>query len=250
MNNETILKNTIEMVKLYCNEINDVELAKKVLADPHYYATTYKCVLPFIRLASSIIIEAQEGINAKTTSKTIISAIKKTLAPNDKRPIYQYLIEQDGKFHACDGYRAIRLIDDIPCLPHLPEEMKAINAMDFAKLFQPLEAAATKENIIELPTIAELKTFIETYKPRGREAKWKTIQPYIIKNVIAINPLYLLDMMQALPGCIAYKTGDPSQTKPLYFTAENGDGLILPVRIENWKLEKGNEWNIKDEAVK
>lgn len=61
---------------------------------------------------------------------------------------------------------------------------------------------------------------------RGR----KTITTsYFLDNFIHVNPQYLIDMIQALPGCTAYKP--QSQTSPIYFEAPNGDdGILLPVR--------------------
>ena len=77
---------------------------------------------------------------------------------------------------------------------------------------------------LNLPTIAELKAFIAENKAKyGKDNRI----PYCIDNYVYVNPQYLIDFMQALPDCTAYK---PDNNKsPIYFIADNGDGILLPV---------------------
>ena len=44
---------------------------------------------------------------------------------------------------------------------------------------------------------------------------------------IWVNSNYLIDMLKCLPNAKVYVVG---QLSPIYFEADNGDGILLPVR--------------------
>lgn len=134
------------------------------------------------------------------------------------RPEMCGLFTYGDRFVICDGYRLLRLTNDISSIPHVE------NDFDVASVMKGL--GPTSETL-QLPTVGELRAHIITHNvKRGR----KTITTsYFLDNFIHVNPQYLIDMIQALPGCTAYKP--QSQTSPIYFEAPNGDdGILLPVR--------------------
>ena len=52
-------------------------------------------------------------------------------------------------------------------------------------------------------------------------------KPFCIDGFIWVSPQYLIDMIQALPGCTAIRPA--RNIDPIYFGAETGEGLLLPV---------------------
>ena len=69
-----------------------------------------------------------------------------------------------------------------------------------------------------------MKAFISEMKAKHGA---KNNIPYCIDGFIYVNPQFLLDFMQALPGCEAIRPEDAKH--PIYFKSEDGDGILLPV---------------------
>lgn len=140
--------------------------------------------------------------------------------------------EKDGKYFVCDGYRALRLNEDITALEHVNAEA-APRVEDLINT-----AAAARQNYaLELPGAAEIKAHIAACGG----AKNAKQNPLYIGGLVGVNPVYLLDMLQALPGCVAYVA--ENYTSVIYFTAENGDGILCPVRpSDEKKAELANNW--------
>lgn len=58
----------------------------------------------------------------------------------------------------------------------------------------------------------------------------------LINNFICVNLQYLIDMMEALPGCVMYQPDTPID--PIYMKASNGDdGILLPLRRSELQKE-------------
>lgn len=180
---------------------------------------------PFFEAATELLRDALAGISEQSTSKTVAAAVKRMLAKDDTRPALKFMhrIEFRGeiRYAVCDGYRALALKHDITCLPHANE------GENFIDLNQAMDLEKHVE--INLPTVKDLKATIAAHpelnsrKTRGNRA------PALLDEKIGVNAVYLLDMLQALPGCRAWMTG--SYYKPIYFESEDGDGILLPVRL-------------------
>lgn len=129
----------------------------------------------------------------------------------------------------CDGYHAVRLNNDVPELP------RVAGGLELNRIFDHLP----QREVIHLPALSDLRKYIDDAKaafiaenPNAAQRRRKCANPHMIYNLPGtdcyVNALYLLDMMTALEAPAAYKPSSPNS--PIYFTADNGDGVLLPVR--------------------
>ena len=170
---------------------------------------------PFYAQAAALLIEAKTRMSVAASSRSILSAAKR-FANSDKEH-FRGIFEDDGRFCICDGYRFVRFVRDLPSLPRVEQR-----PIDTGKLVKA--AVAEAEGLVPLPTVADLKAFLAADKAKGGKRS-----PYPLEGGRWwCNPQFLLDMLQALPGCRAWWPKGP--LKPMYFEADNGDGLLLPVR--------------------
>lgn len=119
----------------------------------------------------------------------------------------------------CDGYHAVRFKDKM--------DLDEVDAKFSEKLFDMGNIVCKPDGAfeIELPNIVDVKL---ASKNKTSE-KDKTPKKFCLnaEHNIWVNPQYLLNMMGCLPDCKAYAT---SSIGTIYFEAENGDGVLLPVR--------------------
>lgn len=130
---------------------------------------------------------------------------------------------RDGStlYCVCDSFVAIRF-NEKPLLPEIDskyhgQEMQLehiVRKPDFSKE-------------IALPDIGELKVYIKTHKIKEKNNP-KKVADYLLDEELNlwVNPQYLLNAMECLPDCKAYAA---NRISPIYFNAENGDGVVMPV---------------------
>lgn len=194
----------------------DNEGADNVIANPENWVASD--LIPFYASAAELVIEARTKLDTKTTPRTKLNAIKRIIkAVPDSRQQFRGLFPYEDRFIVIDGYRLIRLQNDISSLPHVE------NDFDVAAV---MKNGGPTEEMLQLPTVGELKAFITSNKVKhGR----RFLAPYCLNDFVWCNPNYLIDMIQALPGCVAYKP--KTSHSPIYFAAPDGDdGILLPVR--------------------
>ena len=95
--------------------------------------------------------------------------------------------------------------------------------MQLEQIVKPMDGS--KE--IALPDISELKVYIKTHKIKEKNNP-KKVADYLLDEELNlwVNPQYLLNAMECLPDCKAYAA---NRISPIYFKAENGDGVVMPV---------------------
>ena len=191
--------------------------ASNVISNPEKWISSD--YFPFYASAAELLIEIRARLDTQTTPRTTLAAITRIYKNcNDRRPDMQGIFTFGDRFVICDGYRLLRLTNDISSLPHVTNDFDVTSVMK--------DVGPTNETL-KLPTLGEIRAFITESKVKHGKRSLPT--PYCIDDFIWCNPQYLIDMMQALPGCIAYKPKKP--TSPIYFEAANGDdGILLPVR--------------------
>ena len=130
---------------------------------------------------------------------------------------------RDGStlYCVCDGYVAIRF-NEKPLLPEIDEKYHG-QEMQLEQIVKPMDGS--KE--IALPDISELKVYIKTHKIKEKNNP-KKVADYLLNKELNlwVNPQYLLNAMECLPDCKAYAA---NRISPIYFKAENGDGVVMPV---------------------
>lgn len=178
------------------------------------------------QLEADMLVEQSK----KSGTKSIVSAANRIIknAQNAPREILWGMFTNQNKdgstlYCVCDGYVAVRF-NDKPLLPEIDSKYHG-QEMQLEKIVKKGDCA--KE--IDLPDMAELKVYIKTHKIKKTKTQDAGIEPYLLNEEMGlyVNPQYLLNVMECLPDCKAYAT---NAVGGVYMEAENGDGLVLPVR--------------------
>ena len=176
------------------------------------------------QLESDMIIEQSK----KSGTKSIVTAANRIIknAESLKKPLLAGMFTnqtRDGStlYCVCDSYVAIRF-NKKPLLPEIDEKYHG-QEMQLEQIVKPMDGS--KE--IVLPDIDKLKVYIKTHKIKEKNNP-KKVADYLLNEELNLwaNPQYLLNAMECLPDCKAYAV---SRISPIYFKAENGDGVVMPV---------------------
>lgn len=176
------------------------------------------------QLESDMLIEQSK----KSGTKSIVTAANRIIknAESLKRsPVLEGMFTnqtRDGStlYCVCDSFVAIRF-NEKPLLPEIDSKYLG-QEMQLEYIVKPIDSS--KE--IALPDIAELKVYIKTHKIKEKNNP-KKVADYLLDEELNlwVNPQYLLNAMECLPDCKAYAA---NRISPIYFKAENGDGVCLP----------------------
>ena len=164
----------------------------------------------------------------KSGTKSIVTAANRIIknAESLKKPLLTGMFTnqaRDGStlYCVCDSFVAIRF-NEKPLLPEIDEKWHG-QEMQLEQIVKPMDGS--KE--ITLPDIGELKVYIKTHKIKEKNNP-KKVADYLLNEELNlwVNPQYLLNAMECLPDCKAYAA---NRISPIYFKAENGDGVVMPV---------------------
>ena len=164
----------------------------------------------------------------KSGTKSIVTAANRIIKNAELRnkPMLEGMFTnqtRDGStlYCVCDGYVAIRF-NKKPLLPEIDEKLHG-QEMNLEYVVNPTDGS--KE--IALPDLSELKIYIKTHKINEKNNP-KKVADYLLNEELNlwVNPQYLLNAMECLPDCKAYAE---DRISPIYFKAENGDGVVMPV---------------------
>ena len=176
------------------------------------------------QLEADMLIEQSK----KSGTKSIVTAANRIIKNAELRnkPMLEGMFTnqtRDGStlYCVCDSFVAIRF-NEKPLLPEIDEKWHG-QEMQLEQIVKPMDGS--KE--ISLPDISELKVYIKTHKIKEKNNP-KKVADYLLdeKLNLWVDPQYLLNAMECLPDCKAYAANRISQ---IYFKAENGDGVIMPV---------------------
>lgn len=190
--------------------------------------TDYKIILETKELMEACRKEMMDDEARRGGVKAIQAAAKRIIKNAKTRPLETLwgmftnkLSDGSEVYCVCDGFHAVRFKDRLP-LEEIEEKYRA-SEMDMNDIIKPGDWYTE----IELPNIVDVK-IASKVRARPDDKKDKSIKPLRINKGINlwVNPAYLLDMMECLPGCKAY-AGNNKQI--IYFKAENGDGCLCPV---------------------
>ena len=175
-------------------------------------------------LESDMLIEQSK----KSGTKSIVTAANRIIknAESLKKPLLAGMFTnqtRDGSMLSCvcDSYVAIRF-NEKPLLPEIDEKYHG-QEMQLEQIVKPMDGSKK----IALPDIGELKVYIKTHKIKEKNNP-KKVADYLLNEELNlwVNPQYLLNAMECLPDCKAYAA---NRISPIYFKAENGDGVVMPV---------------------
>ena len=164
----------------------------------------------------------------KSGAKSIVTAANRIIKNGEslKKPLLDGMFTnqtRDGStlYCVCDSYVAIRF-NEKPLLPEIDSKYHG-QEMQLEQIVKPMDGS--KE--ITLPNISELKVYIKTHKIKEKNNP-KKVADYLLNEELNlwVDPQYLLNAMECLPDCKAYVA---NRISPIYFKAENGDGVVMPV---------------------
>ena len=176
------------------------------------------------QLEADMLIEQSK----KSGTKSIVTAANRIIknAESLKKPLLEGMFTnqtRDGStlYCVCDGIVAIRF-NEKPLLPEIDSKYHG-QEMQLEQIVKPMDSS--KE--IALPDISELKVYIKTHKIKEKNNPKKVADYLLDKELnLWVDPQYLLNAMECLPNCKAYAA---NRISPIYFKAENGDGVVMPV---------------------
>ena len=176
------------------------------------------------QLEADMLIEQSK----KSGTKSIVTAANRIIknAESLKKPLLTGMFTNQTRYGStlycvCDSYVAIRF-NEKPLLPEIDEKWHG-QEMQLEQIVKPMDGS--KE--IALPDIGELKVYIKTHKIKEKNNP-KKVADYLLNEELNlwVDPQYLLNAMECLPDCKAYVA---NRISPIYFKAENGDGVVMPV---------------------
>ena len=176
------------------------------------------------QLEADMLIEQSK----KSGAKSIVTAANRIIKNGEslKKPMLAGTFTnqtRDGStlYCVCDSYVAMRF-NKKPLLPEIDEKYHG-QEMQLEQIVKPMDGS--KE--ISLPDIGELKVYIKTHKIKEKNNP-KKVSDYLLNEELNlwVNPQYLLNAMECLPDCKAYAA---NRISPIYFKAENGDGVVMQV---------------------
>ena len=176
------------------------------------------------QLEADMLIEQSK----KSGDKSIVTAANRIIKNGEslKKPLLAGMFTNQTKdgstlYCVCDSYVAIRF-NEKPLLPEIDSKYHG-QEMQLEQIVKPMDGS--KE--ITLPNIGELKVYIKTHKIKEKNNP-KKVADYLLDEELNlwVNPQYLLNVMECLPDCKAYAA---NRISLIYFKAENGDGVVMPV---------------------
>lgn len=176
------------------------------------------------QLEADMLIEQSN----KSGTKSIVTAANRIIKNAELRnhPMLEGMFTNQTKdgstlYCVCDGYVAIRFNKKQP-LPEIDSKYHG-QEMQLEQIVRPIYDSEE----ITLPNIDELKVYIKTHKIKEKNND-KKVADYLLDEELNlwVNPQYLLNAMECLPDCKAYAA---NRISPIYFKAENGDGVVMPV---------------------
>lgn len=159
-----------------------------------------------------------EDSGKPAATKTVTAAVKRVYSGLDKESPFRGIMTAGNFRIACDGAHAVFLRSCSPDLPATKKQSPSAEPL-LTKLAEFENAPKTGE--LHLPTIRELKAWIKT-----RRAKDKKKLAYNLDGVM-VNPAYLLNLLEALPGCIAYRP--ENIIGGIVFLSGEDRGILMPL---------------------
>lgn len=159
-------------------------------------------------------------LGALNAAKRIIKSAKN----GPRSALYGSWMEGDLQCY-CDGYRAVRLREALPT-ETIPAGTMPMNVSNIVE-----SDRRNMGEVLSLPTIPDLKAHIKIGKVTNKfNNRGDRVEYDFGEGLPLVNAEYLLDMLELLPGCTATAAKHRPELSPIYFEADGGDGILLPVR--------------------
>lgn len=213
MKNKKIYETVHKMLNAFAIEFPDKrETIECIMRNPKYWMNVE--LKQGLQLVAELLYKSGRKIDASVHGKEVVNAMHRIMECESLRCDFITCII-DEKYTFCNNIMAVRLDDDIRSVAHDMCEQKK------HKKLRRIFKQACKNNPVNLPFIGTLSLYSVLKENEG----------YLLctaenGNDVFCNPSYLIDMMSALPGCIAY--APKTESSPIYFKGKNGDGVLMP----------------------
>jgi hypothetical protein len=172
--------------------------------------------------------EIRDEANKEGGKSSVAKAAERVLKAAQGQPRECFHKAYRGKkgILLCDGYRALRFTSAPILLTH-PD------GYDYPDIDYIIDGSKYNDVPVNVPSLGELRAFIKTEKARLKAKKQKGVRLVLAEGTeaeIHVNAEFLLDMLEALPGATVTAAKQRTAISALYFKAENGDGVLLPLR--------------------
>lgn len=182
----------------------------------------------------NLIAEVEEEIrdecNKASGNGNVGKAAERILrsASRDRRECFHKAYRGKKGVLLCDSYRAVRFnLDTAPVLVEHPERY------DYPDIDRIIDGSKYNDVPVNVPSLGELRAFIKTEKARLKAKKEKGVRLKLNEGTeteIHLDAEFLLDMLEALPCATVTASRQRTAISAIYFKAENGDGVLLPLR--------------------
>lgn len=180
-----------------------------------------------LELREEMYASAQKA--AGKSGKAIVSAAKRIVksAKATKRSAISGVftnVDKDGTEHwcVCDGCVGVRFNEPIP----IEEADTSVGTpFDMSNICRMPDNA----KVLNLPTLAEVKVYAKMNRAEpDRKSKTKPKHLKLDDEIgLWVNPELLINIMECLPDAKAWAA---TKYGVIYFRADNGDGVLMPVR--------------------
>lgn len=187
-----------------------------------YHNSIAADALPVLYNCAALINDALNEMDKKSSKPSKLTAAKH-IANNCTRENFRGIWTDDqGRNCLCDGFRAVRTSDSFASIPVVPA---------WTELPRVFAGPEKYTRVLDLPTV----TAVKKSAAEQRAAEGRNCRPSFDfgDDLPLVSADYLLDMLALLPNCTAYIADRNADISPIYFKAENGDGVLLPINKRN-----------------
>lgn len=204
--------------------------ASGIKDNPEEWAENAITRRPEIAACYELAAALRDDLTKKNGRGSVLSAAKRLIKNGQKwamSPEFKGAWTTEAEQCMCDGYKGVILSSPLPGLPPVP--CTPDKYFDLAGTIEGAKHDSTQEITDYLPTVQQAKETLARMKAEHPEA-YKRTRHYMPAQIhgqdIYVNPEYLIDMLELLPGARVFAS---AHNRPLYFEAPTGRGVLLPV---------------------
>lgn len=204
--------------------------------DPETWAENAINRCPETAACYELAAALRDELTKKAVRGSVLSAAKRIIKNGQKyaqSDAFKGAWTTDEGQCVCDGFRGVILYDPLPGLTPVPATLG--RNFDLQGITDGAKYDCTREITDLLPTVPQAKETLARMKAAHPEAYKRTrhyLPAQIADTGIYVNPEYLIDMIEILPGARVFAN---TPLRPIYFEAPTGRGVLLPVSPKSIK---------------
>lgn len=186
-----------------------------------------------------------EILNTKKTNsknkKASTAALKRILKNGDNKNRIElqksWIDEDDNKQQIIANRFQLVVLNDIDNSLPIKLESDEYTTIDYKKILNHVRKNTVRKfDIAYDDLLTDVKFHLRKLKAEGVKKSERYKHPYVIdlgETKIGVNADYLKDMLEIFPDCeIYFSQGSDACIAPIYFKAQNGEGVLCPIKIK------------------